>query len=125
MLTVNKQAIARAFGRAAQLLQSTCGLQRLCGEALLALPPDRAGKKCWMRAAVRAGSASTGVTAGNHVTALDLLRRCWFRRRRYTQRTAISRAISKRCRSVMRLIWCWSNLAVQWCSDSLALTVTG
>lgn len=49
MATVNKQAIAAAFGRAAAHYEQHADLQRQSADALLAMLPQRKYTTYWMR----------------------------------------------------------------------------
>jgi hypothetical protein len=59
MMPVNKQAIAAAFGRAAQSYSQHDELQRLSAQGLR--PPGENGfRRCWTPAVVPAATAATG-----------------------------------------------------------------
>ena len=71
MATVNKQAVAAAFGRAASGYTQHDELQRRCADLLLRQLAPAILRRCWMPAA--AGSMSRyWREAGSVVTALDL-----------------------------------------------------
>lgn len=55
MATVNKQAIAAAFGRAAARYEQHADLQRQSADALLAMLPQRKYTTYWMRVVDQAG----------------------------------------------------------------------
>lgn len=116
--TVDKQAVAAAFGRAAQSYNRHADLQRQCGEHLLALA--RPGQ------ALRVLDAGCGTgwfsqrwrSTGHHVTALDLSEKM-------LQQAALSQAADCYQPGDIEALpfagasfdRCWSNLAIQWCSD--------
>lgn len=124
MQTVNKQAIAQAFGRAAQSYNQHAGLQRLCGEALASYATRQQGQKVLDAGCGPGWFSQHWRAAGNHVTALDLSAEM------LVQAQALHTADCYQPGDIEALPFsdasfdlCWSNLAVQWCSDlSLALT---
>ncbi|WP_455815616.1 malonyl-ACP O-methyltransferase BioC [Pseudomonas graminis] len=116
--TVDKQAVAAAFGRAAHRYNQHADLQRQCGEMLMALA--RSGH------ALQVLDAGCGTgwfsqrwrAAGHQVTALDLSEKM-------LQQAANNHAAHHyQAGDIEALPFadacfdrCWSNLAVQWCSD--------
>ena len=118
-LQVNKRAIARAFGRAAAHYDSHAELQRLSGDALLALAPSQSGN------AVLDAGCGTGWYSrvwqqrGKQVTALDLSPQMLQQARQnkaahhYLAGDIDALPLSDACVDVV-----WSNLVVQW-SDNL------
>jgi hypothetical protein len=60
MMPVNKQAIAAAFGRAAQSYSQHDELQRQSAQGLLAALGENAFRRCWTPAVVPAATAATG-----------------------------------------------------------------
>ncbi|WP_380181140.1 malonyl-ACP O-methyltransferase BioC [Kalamiella sp. sgz302252] len=116
--TVNKTAVARAFGRAAQSYNQHAELQRLCGEALFSL-----ARYTQRRHVLDAGCgpgwfSKRWRSEGNRVTALDLstemLKEARLRETadEYRQGDIEALPFADAAFDV-----CWSNLAVQWCSD--------
>lgn len=115
---VNKQAVASAFGRAAQSYQQHAELQRRCGEQLMALA-DVSGCRSVLDAGCGTGWFSQRWRQrGLQVTALDL------------SPAMLAEAESRDSADryllgdidVLPLAdgevdLCWSNLAVQWCDD--------
>lgn len=124
MQTVNKQAIAQAFGRAAQSYNQHAGLQRLCGETLAGYAQKNQGQKVLDAGCGPGWFSQRWRSAGNHVTALDLSAEMLL------QAQALQTADAYQAGDIEALPFsepkfdlCWSNLAVQWCSDlTLALT---
>lgn len=98
MATVNKQAIAAAFGRAAAHYEQHADLQRQSADALLAMLPQRKYTRVldagcgpgWMSRRWRERHAQ--------VTALDLSPPMLFRHARRMPQTIIWREISNPCR---------------------------
>jgi len=141
--TVDKQAVAAAFGRAAQSYNRHADLQRQCGEHLLALA--RPGQ------ALRVLDAGCGTgwfsqrwrSTGHHVTALDLSEKMLQQAalslaadcyqpgdiddlsEKMLQQAALSQAADCYQPGDIEALpfagasfdRCWSNLAIQWCSD--------
>ncbi|KAB8313078.1 malonyl-[acyl-carrier protein] O-methyltransferase BioC [Erwinia endophytica] len=122
--TVDKQAIARAFGRAARCYNHYAELQRRSGEQLAFYARRQTGQKVLDAGCGSGWFSQRWRRAGNHVTALDL------------SAEMLMQARSQHCAdhyeigdiealpfTEPRFDLCWSNLAVQWCSDlSLAMT---
>ncbi len=118
MASVNKSAVAAAFGRAAASYDRFAGLQRLSGEALL----KRIGHLD-AQAVLDAGCGTGAFSrrwreAGCRVTALDLSEEM------LTQARMNEAAQEYICGDIEALPLAqasvdlvWSNLAVQWCSD--------
>jgi malonyl-CoA O-methyltransferase len=116
MATVNKQAVAAAFGRAASGYTQHDELQRRSADLLLRQLARRDFAQV-LDAGCGPGSMSRyWREAGSVVTALDLRRHAGpgaAKRRR----AALSAGRSKRCRCRICVDLAWSNLAVQWCDD--------
>lgn len=115
---VNKPAVAAAFGRAAGRYNQHAELQRLCGERLLAF--SRPGQALTvLDAGCGTGWFSQRWQQGGHrVTALDLSPAM------LQQAQAAAVASRYQLGDIEALPFadgsfdrCWSNLAVQWCSD--------
>lgn len=117
-LTIDKRAVAAAFGRAASGYNQYAELQRLCGERLMALA--RTGS----RLRVLDAGCGTGWFSqrwqqdGHRVTALDLSSAML--------RQAAANRVADRYRqgdiealpfADVHFDRCWSNLAVQWCTS--------
>ena len=115
---VNKPAVAAAFGRAAGRYNPHAELQRLCGERLLALAHPGAAQTV-LDAGCGTGWFSQRWQQGGHrVTALDLSPAM------LQQARASAVASDYQQGDIEALPFadahfdrCWSNLAVQWCSD--------
>jgi len=116
--SVNKPAVAAAFGRAAGRYNQHAELQRLCGERLLAF--SRPGQALTvLDAGCGTGWFSQRWQQGGHrVTALDLSPAM------LQQAQAAAVASRYQLGDIEALPFadgsfdrCWSNLAVQWCSD--------
>lgn len=115
---VDKQAVAAAFGRAAQSYNQHADLQRQCGEQLM--QQARSGQ----RLSVLDAGCGTGWfsqrwrSAGHQVTALDLSEKM-------LEQAAINQAADHYQSGDIEALpfadasfdRCWSNLAIQWCSD--------
>lgn len=117
-LTVNKRAVAAAFGRAALRYNQHAELQRRCGERLLQLA--RSGTQLdVLDAGCGTGWFSRCWQQGGHrVTALDLSAEM------LQQAASCQVAASYRQGDIEALPFadasfdcCWSNLAVQWCGS--------
>lgn len=116
--TVNKQAIAAAFGRAARSYNQHAELQRQCGERLLAHARPGDALRV-LDAGCGTGWFSQRWRAGGHrVTALDLSEKMLQQARDNQVADCYQigdiEALPFADASFDR---CWSNLAVQWCSD--------
>lgn len=121
---VNKAAVARAFGRAAQSYNQHAELQRLCGETLYSLARHRQQRQVLDAGCGPGWFSARWRSAGNRVTALDLSPEMLVQARQgdtadeYRQGDIEALPFADAAFDV-----CWSNLAVQWCSDlQLALT---
>ncbi|PIJ48724.1 malonyl-[acyl-carrier protein] O-methyltransferase BioC [Erwinia sp. OLTSP20] len=118
MYTVDKQAIAGAFGRAAVRYQQHDTLQRQCGERLLRLA-GRATPGRLLDAGCGPGGFSRHFSAcGWQVTALDLSEAMLAQAQRQQA------AWRYTCGDIEALPFetasfdlCWSNLAIQWCNS--------
>ncbi|MEE7412344.1 malonyl-ACP O-methyltransferase BioC [Escherichia marmotae] len=118
MATVNKQAIAAAFGRAASQYEQHAELQRQSADALLAMLPQRQYARVldagcgpgWMSRRWRERSAQ--------VTALDLSPLMLVQAR---QQDAAHHYLTGDIESLplanTTFDLAWSNLAVQWCAE--------
>ncbi|MFP3632215.1 methyltransferase domain-containing protein, partial [Burkholderia sp. SIMBA_045] len=71
-LRVDKQAVARAFGRAASHYDAHAALQRLSGDALLALAPAQSGLQLLDAGCGTGWYSRLWRERGKQVTALDL-----------------------------------------------------
>lgn len=118
MQAVNKQAIAHAFGRAAQRYNQHAQLQRFCGETLAGFSRRQQGLKVLDAGCGPGWFSQRWRRAGNHVTALDLSTEM------IEQAQASGTADRYQHGDIEALPFaepqfdlCWSNLAVQWCSD--------
>ncbi len=72
MTPVNKQAVAAAFGRAAQSYSQHDELQRQSAGGFCRAWRQPLSAVCWTRAVVPAATAATGAGRGSQVTAIDL-----------------------------------------------------
>ncbi|EOS96381.1 malonyl-ACP O-methyltransferase BioC [Erwinia tracheiphila] len=120
---VNKQAVARAFGRAASGYDRYAGLQRSSGEQLARYARQRQGQNVLDAGCGTGWFSQRWRYAGNEVTALDLSAEMLLQAQsqqaadRYLTGDIEALPFAQPCFDL-----CWSNLAVQWCSDlSLAL----
>ena len=116
--TVDKQAVAAAFGRAAQSYNQHARLQRQCGERLMALARPGHGLQVLDAGCGTGWFSQRWRTAGHEVTALDLSEKMLQQAASgqvadYYQAGDIE-ALPFADASFDR---CWSNLAIQWCSD--------
>ncbi len=117
-LNVDKQAIAAAFSRAAESYDSAANLQRETGHRLVQLGQQHTGLWCWMRVVARGISASIGACWVSGSLPWIWRQVCWIMR-------ANSRSLTTICWGDIEHIplpdqsvdICFSNLAVQWCSD--------
>ncbi len=120
MMPVNKQAVAAAFGRAAQSYSQHDELQRLSAQGLLAALGENRFFPQVLDAGCGPGSNSRYWRgAGSQVRRLSISHhRCWKRRasgrRRMTYLLADIEAIPL-ADAQRDLVW--SHLAVQWCSS--------
>ena len=118
MMPVNKQAIAAAFGRAAQSYTQHDELQRLSAQGLLAALGEN-GFPQVLDAGCGPGSNSRYWRgAGSQVTAIDLSARMLEEAR---QRQAADRYLLADIEAIpladAQFDLVWSHLAVQWCSS--------
>lgn len=118
MASVDKQAVAAAFGRAASSYQQHDELQRLSAAQLLSQLPARAFPRV-LDAGCGPGSYSRyWREQGSHVTALDLSAEM-------LQQARLQQAADAYLLADIEDIplpaggfdLAWSNLAIQWCSD--------
>ncbi|WP_338562303.1 malonyl-ACP O-methyltransferase BioC [Erwinia sp. E_sp_B04_7] len=118
MQTVNKQAIAQAFGRAAQSYNQHAELQRLCGETLAGYAQQQQGQKVLDAGCGPGWFSQRWREAGNHVTALDLSAEMLLQAQASQTADVYQPGdIEALPFSEPKFDLCWSNLAVQWCSD--------
>lgn len=115
---VNKQAIAAAFGRAAESYDRFAGLQRIAGDRLLT-HLGQAGGKSMLDAGCGTGWFSRHwQTQGFDVTALDLSPVMLERTRsNAAAHHFVEGDIEKLPFNDQLFDLVWSNLAVQWCSQ--------
>lgn len=122
---VNKEAVAQAFGRAARHYDRHAELQRLSGEGLAALASRRQGMQVLDAGCGTGWFSRRWREAGNQVTAFDLSAEML--------KQAEAQQVADRYRqgdiealpfAAQAFDLCWSNLAVQWCSD-LRRVLTG
>lgn len=117
-LHINKQAIARAFGRAAQHYEQHAALQRLSGDALLALAPAGFGPHLLDAGCGTGWYSRYWRDRGRTLTALDLSPTMLDSAARqhsahhYVQGDIDALPLPDACVDGV-----WSNLAVQWSSD--------
>ncbi|MCU5774245.1 malonyl-ACP O-methyltransferase BioC [Erwiniaceae bacterium BAC15a-03b] len=115
---VNKQAVAQAFGRAAQSYNHHAELQRLCGERLMSLS-EVSGYRSVLDAGCGTGWFSQRWRdRGLQVTALDLSPAMLAEAQsRAAAHHYLSGDIDDLPLPDGAVDLCWSNLAVQWCDD--------
>lgn len=115
---IDKQAVAVAFGRAASGYNQHAELQRLCGERLMTLARRGSAMQVLDAGCGTGWFSQCWQQNGHRVTALDLSAEML--------RQAESSAVASHYRQgdIEALPFadasfdrCWSNLAVQWCSD--------
>ncbi|MFG1174960.1 malonyl-ACP O-methyltransferase BioC [Erwiniaceae bacterium CAU 1747] len=116
--TVDKQAVAVAFGRAATCYNQHAELQRQCGERLMALARSGSAMQVLDAGCGTGWFSQRWQQNGHRVTALDLSAEM------LRQAEASAVATDYRQGDIEALPFadasfdrCWSNLAVQWCSD--------
>lgn len=118
MATVNKQAVAAAFGRAAAHYHQHDELQRLSAQQLLSQLPSRAFDRV-LDAGCGPGSYSRyWRERGSHVTALDLSEEMLQQARKQQAADCYLLADMEAIPlpgDGFELVW--SNLAIQWCND--------
>ncbi|MBP2196951.1 malonyl-ACP O-methyltransferase BioC [Pantoea cypripedii] len=117
-LQVNKQAVAQAFGRAAQHYEQHAELQRQSGDALLALAPAGFGPHLLDAGCGTGWYSRYWRDRGREVTALDLSQAMLdsaaqqHSAQHYVQGDIDVLPLPDACVDGV-----WSNLAVQWSSD--------
>ncbi|MDL4913697.1 MAG: malonyl-ACP O-methyltransferase BioC [Enterobacterales bacterium endosymbiont of Blomia tropicalis] len=118
-LLVDKRAVARAFGRAATHYDRHAALQRLSGDALLALAPLHTGKKVLDAGCGTGWYSHVWRQRGKQVTALDLSAQMLQQAR---QNNAADHYLMGDIDALpfasASMDMVWSNLVVQW-SDTL------
>ncbi|MFC0139735.1 malonyl-ACP O-methyltransferase BioC [Erwinia mallotivora] len=118
MQTVNKPAIAQAFGRAATGYDQHAELQRQSGDYLATFARRQQGQKILDAGCGTGWFSQRWRRAGNHVIALDLSADMLLHAR--SQQVADgyqSGDIEALPFADASFDLCWSNLVVQWCSD--------
>ncbi|MGE9550744.1 malonyl-ACP O-methyltransferase BioC [Erwinia amylovora] len=121
--TVNKRAIAQAFGRAAQSYNQHAELQRMSGEQLAFYARRQQGQKILDAGCGPGWFSQRWRSAGNHVTALDLSAEMLIQAQ-IEQAADLYQPGDIEALPFVEPMFdlCWSNLAVQWCSElSVAL----
>lgn len=115
---IDKRAVAVAFGRAASGYNQYAELQRLCGERLMALARRGSTMQVLDAGCGTGWFSQRWQQNGHRVTALDLSAEML----RQAESSAV--ASDYRLGDIEALPFtdasfdrCWSNLAVQWCSD--------
>ncbi len=117
-LKVNKQAVARAFGRAAQSYNQHAELQRLSGEKLASCAVREQGLRILDAGCGPGWFSQHWRSAGNHVTALDLSFAMLAQAREDNTADDYQQGdIEALPFAASTFDLCWSNLAVQWCDD--------
>lgn len=118
-LLVNKDAVARAFGRAAGHYEQHAELQRRCGDALLALAPPVASGGDLLDAGCGTGWYSRlWQQRGQRVVALDLSPQMLQQARSLDAASSYLAGDIDALPLASQSVDCvWSNLAVQWSSD--------
>jgi malonyl-CoA O-methyltransferase len=117
-LQIDKAAVARAFGRAASQYDRHAELQRLSGDALLALAPDQTGTLVLDAGCGTGWYSRAWRTRGKQVTALDLSPQMLQQARQndaaqhYLAGDIDRLPLNNGCFDLV-----WSNLVVQWSSD--------
>ena len=119
MPSVNKPAVAAAFGRAASHYQQHDELQRQSGDALLAMLPQKPFARVLDAGCGPGGYSRFWTATGSLVTALDLSSQMLEEaQRQNAARHYIEADIEAMPLADEQFDLTWSNLAVQWC-DSL------
>ncbi|RWR02165.1 biotin biosynthesis protein BioC [[Pantoea] beijingensis] len=115
---VNKAAVARAFGRAAQTYNHHANLQRRCGDHLMSLV-SLAGEQTILDAGCGTGWFSQRWTEQGHdVTALDISAEMLMQAQtRHVANCYLLGDIDALPLPDNSVDLCWSNLAIQWCDD--------
>lgn len=117
-LQVNKQAVAQAFGRAAPHYEQHAQLQRLSGEALLALAPAGFGPHLLDAGCGTGWYSRYWRDRGCTLTALDLSpNMLQTARERHSAHDYVLGDIDDLPLADASVDGVWSNLAVQWSSD--------
>jgi malonyl-CoA O-methyltransferase len=117
-LQVNKQAVAQAFGRAAQQYEQHAQLQRLSGDALLALAPTRFGPHVLDAGCGTGWYSRYWRDRGRTLTALDLSPDMLATAREQdSAQHYLLGDIDDMPLPDASVDGVWSNLAVQWSSD--------
>ena len=118
MMPVNKQAIAAAFGRAAQSYSQHDELQRLSAQGLLAALGENVFPQVLDAGCGPGSNSRYWRGAGSQVTAIDLSARMLEEAR---QRQAADRYLLADIEAIpladAQFDLVWSHLAVQWCSS--------
>ena len=118
MMPVNKQAIAAAFGRAAQSYSQHDELQRLSAQGLLAALGETSFAQVLDAGCGPGSNSRYWRGAGSQVTAIDLSARMLEEAR---QRQAADRYLLADIEAIpladAQFDLVWSHLAVQWCSS--------
>lgn len=116
--SVNKLAVAQAFGRAASHYDRHAALQRLSGDALLALAPATPGPQLLDAGCGTGWFSRYWRQRGHQVTALDLSA-AMLRQARLQQAADhyLSGDIDALPIASQSMDVVWSNLAVQWSDD--------
>ncbi|MBA2815131.1 malonyl-ACP O-methyltransferase BioC [Candidatus Pantoea persica] len=115
---VNKEAVARAFGRAAGHYEQHAELQRRCGDALLALAPAVAGGDLLDAGCGTGWYSRQWRQRGQRVVALDLSPQMLQQARSLDAVTCyLAGDIDALPLADQSIDLVWSNLAVQWSSD--------
>lgn len=115
---VNKRAVALAFGRAATCYEQHAELQRLSGDALMALAPEKTGSDLLDAGCGTGWYSRVWRQRGLNVLAFDLSPEMLHQARRadsahaYLAGDIDALPLLKQSVDVV-----WSNLAVQWSSD--------
>lgn len=118
MQLVNKQAVAQAFGRAASHYNQHAELQRLSGQSLMAYARRTTGLQVLDAGCGTGWFSHYWRQSGNHVTALDLSPGMLIQAESgHTADVYAQGDIEALPFSDAQFDLCWSNLAVQWCSD--------
>lgn len=117
-LPVNKQAVAQAFGRAAQHYEQHAQLQRQSGDALLALAPAGFGPQLLDAGCGTGWYSRYWRDRGRAITALDLSASMLdAARAQQSAQAYVQGDIDALPLPDASVDGVWSNLAVQWSSD--------
>ena len=116
--TVNKAAVAQAFGKAAQSYNQHAELQRLSGEKLFSFARRPQHWRVLDAGCGPGWFSQRWRSAGHHVTALDLSVEMLEQARLHDTADSYQQGdIEALPFADAAFDVCWSNLAVQWCSD--------